>query len=69
MIPVSTDSFLVRRAINSYNPGINGYLFCTQVRDCEVVGLKDLDQSQQEVRDRQVEFLNHLVSIGVSGFR
>ncbi|XP_037950210.1 alpha-amylase-related protein [Teleopsis dalmanni] len=40
-----------------------------QVQSCELVGLKDLDQSQEYVRDRLVEFLDHLVELGVAGFR
>lgn len=40
-----------------------------QVRNCELVGLKDLDQSRDWVRDRIVEFLDHLIDLGVAGFR
>lgn len=40
-----------------------------QVQNCELVGLKDLDQSKEWVRDRLVEFLDHLVELGVAGFR
>lgn len=48
---------------------INNYNDIYQVRNCELVGLPDLDQSNEEVRNRAVEFLNKLVSIGVAGFR
>ncbi|XP_034233104.1 alpha-amylase B-like [Thrips palmi] len=48
---------------------LDNYQDPNQVRNCEVVGLKDLDQSQQEVRDRQVELLDRLVTMGVAGFR
>ncbi|EAT40612.1 AAEL007675-PA, partial [Aedes aegypti] len=40
-----------------------------QVRNCELVGLPDLDQSREWVRDRFVEFLDHLIELGVAGFR
>ncbi|KAI8121942.1 hypothetical protein FF38_02197 [Lucilia cuprina] len=40
-----------------------------QVQNCELVGLKDLDQSNEWVRERLVEFLDHLVELGVAGFR
>ncbi|XP_073813894.1 amylase related [Musca autumnalis] len=40
-----------------------------QVQNCELVGLKDLDQGKEWVRDRLVEFLDHLVELGVAGFR
>lgn len=40
-----------------------------QVRNCELVGLRDLNQGVPFVRDRIVEFLDKLVEIGVAGFR
>lgn len=40
-----------------------------QVRNCELVGLRDLNQGVSWVRDRIVEFLDKLVEIGVAGFR
>ncbi|GLH05680.1 Alpha-amylase-related protein [Gryllus bimaculatus] len=39
------------------------------VRNCELSGLHDLDQSQPYVREKIIEFLNSLVSHGVAGFR
>ncbi|XP_034249941.1 alpha-amylase B-like isoform X2 [Thrips palmi] len=45
------------------------YYDANTVRNCEVSGLKDLDHSQEIVRDRQVELLNKLVAMGVAGFR
>ncbi|XP_036334214.1 alpha-amylase A-like [Rhagoletis pomonella] len=49
--------------------GINNYNDATQVRNCELSGLKDLDQSKLWVQDRVVDFLNKLISLGVAGFR
>ncbi|XP_066908715.1 alpha-amylase 1 [Halyomorpha halys] len=40
-----------------------------QIRNCELVGLHDLNQTTEYVRGKIVEFLNVLVDIGVSGFR
>nr|AAW66432.1 Amyrel [Scaptodrosophila finitima] len=40
-----------------------------QVQQCELVGLKDLDQSRSWVRTQLVGFLDHLVDLGVAGFR
>lgn len=48
---------------------IQNYQDATQVRDCELVGLPDLDQSIWHVREKIIEFLNHLVDLGVAGFR
>ncbi|KAJ1523467.1 hypothetical protein ONE63_001321 [Megalurothrips usitatus] len=56
---------------NNFHPtcAINNYNNRDEVRNCELVGLKDLDQSQSYVRDRQVELINKLVDMGVAGFR
>ena len=61
-VPYSSLDFHPSCAINNYG-NVN------QVRNCELVGLKDLDQSKSYVRDRIVDFLNKLISLGVAGFR
>lgn len=33
------------------------------------LGLKDLDQSQEYVRGKIIDYINHLISLGVAGFR
>ncbi|VEN53994.1 unnamed protein product [Callosobruchus maculatus] len=48
---------------------LNNYGDPAEVRNCELVGLPDLDQSKQYVRDKIVEYMNHLVDLGVAGFR
>jgi alpha-amylase len=40
-----------------------------QIRNCELLGLPDLDQSQPYVQEKIAEFLNHLIDLGVAGFR
>lgn len=40
-----------------------------QVRNCDLVGLPDLNQAVPWVADRIVEFMNDLISLGVAGFR
>nr|AAW66386.1 Amyrel [Drosophila neocordata] len=40
-----------------------------QVQNCELVGLKDLNQNLDWVRTKLIEFLDHLVELGVAGFR
>nr|ACL14798.1 alpha-amylase [Ephestia kuehniella] len=52
--------------------GIDGIDYANnawRVRNCELVGLKDLDQSIEHVRDRIVNFMNELIDLGVAGFR
>ena len=41
----------------------------TQVFNCELVGLSDLDTSSEKVRDTLAAYLNKLIGYGVSGFR
>ncbi|KAF5276538.1 hypothetical protein FQR65_LT03968 [Abscondita terminalis] len=40
-----------------------------RVRNCYLVGLNDLDQRKDYVRQKIVEFLNRLIDLGVAGFR
>ncbi|XP_061389344.1 alpha-amylase 1-like [Musca vetustissima] len=61
-VPYSSTDFHATCGISNYND-------VNQVRNCELVGLKDLDQSKEWVRDRIVEFMNKLISLGVAGFR
>lgn len=48
---------------------ITDYQNATNVRYCELVSLPDLDQRSMNVRRRIVDFMNHLVDLGVAGFR
>ena len=48
---------------------ISNYQNATEVRDCELSGLHDLDQSKTHVRLKIVEFLNRVIDTGVAGFR
>lgn len=48
---------------------INNYQNATNVRDCELVGLHDLDQSKEYVKEKIDNFLNEAIDAGVAGFR
>nr|AXY94711.1 alpha amylase [Habrobracon hebetor] len=48
---------------------ILNYQDAYQVRNCELVGLHDLNQTHEHVRNQIVEFLNHAIDAGVAGFR
>lgn len=61
-VPYSRTDFNAPCSIYNYS---NIY----QVRNCELVGLPDLNQGVAWVRDRIVDFLDKLVEIGVAGFR
>lgn len=45
------------------------FLNVLQVRNCELVGLKDLAQSSDYVRGKISEMLNRLIDMGLAGFR
>ncbi|KAF7281565.1 hypothetical protein GWI33_004533 [Rhynchophorus ferrugineus] len=45
------------------------YTDASSIRNCELSGLKDLDQGQVYVRGKIVDYLNNLVNLGVAGFR
>lgn len=40
-----------------------------EIRNCRLVGLPDLNQSKDSVKDKILGFLNELISYGVAGFR
>ncbi|KAL0105211.1 hypothetical protein PUN28_016692 [Cardiocondyla obscurior] len=48
---------------------IQNYNNATEVRNCELSGLHDLDQSQKYVRDKIIKFFNKLIDLGVAGLR
>ncbi|KAF4520997.1 hypothetical protein B566_EDAN002493 [Ephemera danica] len=51
------------------NCGINNYNNPVEVRNCELVGLKDLNQGKEWVRGKVADMLNRLIDLGVAGFR
>lgn len=61
-VPYSWDDFHTPCAIKDYNDPMN-------VRNCELVGLHDLNQTNEHVRDEIVNFLNAAIDAGVAGFR
>lgn len=48
---------------------INDYTDAFQVRNCELLNLADLKTESPKVRDRLAAYLEHLLRIGVEGFR
>ncbi|XP_039449670.1 alpha-amylase A-like [Culex pipiens pallens] len=70
-IPRNRDFPAVPFTLADFNPTcqITDWNDPIQVRDCELLGLPDLNQALPNVRDRSVDFLNHLIDLGVAGFR
>lgn len=48
---------------------IQNYDNATEVRVCRLVSLKDLNQTMPYVRQKIIDYLNKLISLGVAGFR
>ena len=48
---------------------INNYNDATNVRNCELSGLHDLDQGLEHVRGEIVDLMNEAIKMGVAGFR
>lgn len=61
-VPFSAEHFHKSCSIQDYN---NRW----EVRNCELVGLPDLDQANPYVRDKIADQLSRLVDMGVAGFR
>lgn len=61
-VPYSSLDFNPECDIQSYNNA-------TQVRNCRLVGLPDLNHKVRWVQDKIVDYLNHLIRLGVAGFR
>uniref|UniRef100_A0A8C6GEU9 Alpha-amylase n=1 Tax=Mus spicilegus TaxID=10103 RepID=A0A8C6GEU9_MUSSI len=49
--------------------GIENYQDAAQVRDCRLSGLLDLALEKDYVRTKVADYMNHLIDIGVAGFR
>lgn len=56
---------------NNFNSkcDVNNYTDPKNVRNCQLVGLHDLDQSQDYVRNKMIDFMNSAIDAGVAGFR
>jgi alpha-amylase len=54
---------------NLCRQNISNYLSASNVTQCELVGLSDLDTSSEYVQSRIVAYLDDLASIGIRGFR
>ncbi|XP_055383642.1 alpha-amylase-related protein-like [Condylostylus longicornis] len=61
-IPYTSDDFRPKCDIYDWNDKY-------QIRNCRLLELPDLDQSKFNVRNKQIEMLNKLISMGVAGFR
>ena len=70
-IPAKRDYPAVPYNISNFHPlcELIDYQNVYQVRNCELVGLHDLNQTLEDTRTKIIQFLNHLIDLGVAGFR
>ncbi|CAG5126335.1 unnamed protein product, partial [Candidula unifasciata] len=68
-VPFTAEHFHKRSDCPSGDGNVNNYGDPKNVRNCNLVGLTDLDGSQDYVREKVAGYFNHLISLGVAGFR
>lgn len=68
-VPFNRSHFNSKQKCGSIDGGIHDFEDHWESRNCELVGLHDLDQSQEYVRSKQVDYFNSLIKLGVAGFR
>ena len=68
-VPFSNQDFHGHESCPTNDLEIHDYDDAVQARNCRLGGLRDLNQGKEYVRQKQTEFLNKLIDIGVAGFR
>ncbi|CAH1784331.1 unnamed protein product [Owenia fusiformis] len=68
-VPFSDGNFNSKEKCGTSNGNIVNYGDAQQVRNCNLLGLGDLDQSLSDTADKIVGFMNDVIEIGVAGFR
>ncbi|EDL81994.1 rCG28977 [Rattus norvegicus] len=54
---------------NKCDREVNNYQDAHEVRDCRLSGLLDLALDKDYIRTKVADYMNHLIDIGVAGFR
>src|SRR5207249_3027648 len=68
-VPYGSNDFNTCDKCGTSSCNIEDYQNADQVRNCRLVGMNDLDQSTDYVREKMRDYLNHLIALGVAGFR
>nr|AEI58894.1 amylase [Pteria penguin] len=68
-VPFSSWDFNSFSECHSGDGNIHNYNDPNEVRNCRLVSLVDLRMSKDYVRDKVAGYLNHMIDIGVAGFR
>nr|AAN77139.1 alfa-amylase [Anthonomus grandis] len=68
--PTNRDYPAVPYTIEHFHPTCGmDYNSPSAIRNCELSGLPDLNQTEDYVREKIKDYMNHLIEIGVAGFR
>ncbi|XP_015786849.1 alpha-amylase 2 [Tetranychus urticae] len=68
-VPYDQSHFNSKEKCGTSDGSIQDYNNPSQVRNCELSGLHDLDNGNEHVRQVQSDAINRLIDIGVAGFR
>ncbi|KAK7100027.1 alpha-amylase-like [Littorina saxatilis] len=68
-VPYGPNDFNNHANCHTSDGGVQDYNDPNQVRNCRLVGLADLAMSKDYVRGKVAGYLNHLIDLGVAGFR
>ena len=68
-VPFNRSHFNSKAKCGTSDGGIHNWDDPWESRNCELVGLHDLNQDIEYVRQKQVEYFNSLIRLGVAGFR
>ena len=68
-VPYTTGNFHYFTQTHNCQRDISNYSDVTEVQDCQLGGLSDLATEQPYVQGKIAGYLNHLLSLGVKGFR
>ncbi|XP_077511151.1 pancreatic alpha-amylase-like [Amblyomma americanum] len=68
-VPYGPEDFNRKEHCGTSSGTIESYGDANQVRNCELVGLRDLNLGREQVRAKVADYLNRLIDFGVAGFR
>ncbi|KAK3099826.1 hypothetical protein FSP39_010394 [Pinctada imbricata] len=68
-VPFRREHFNDRNKCPSHDGNVNNYGDPNNVRNCFLVGLTDLNQNEEYVRDKIAGYFDHMIDLGVAGFR
>ncbi|RUS76635.1 hypothetical protein EGW08_015611 [Elysia chlorotica] len=68
-VPFGPNDFHTRSDCPSASGDVDNFQDSENVRNCNLLGLVDINGGTDYVRGKQADFLNHLIDLGVAGFR